>query len=120
MIFIEEGAANRAVAFDSVTHVRGPFRILTNNNFSVDGHTRLIIFTSSLGLSQPDPSLLTVQAAGFPLPVEYVGTWTGVPGLDASVIVVRLPDGLPPGDLPLTVILRGVMSSNAPTITISP
>lgn len=119
-IFIEEGTINRAAALDSVTHVRGPFRIITNHNFSADKHTRVILFTSNLGLSQPDSSILSAQAAGFPLTVENVGTLLGVPGLDASFIVVSLPDGLPPGDLPLTVTLRGVVSSNAPTLGISP
>jgi hypothetical protein len=120
VIFIEEGTVNRAVALDSVTFVHGPFRILTDHNFSADRHTRVIIFTSNLGLSQPDSSILTVQAAGFPLTVENVGMLTGVPGLDVSYIVVRLPDGLPAGNLPLTVTLRGVISSNAPTLGILP
>ena len=115
-----EGTVDQAATVDSVTFVRGPFAILTDHNFSGDHHTRLIIFTSNLGLNQPDSSILSVQAAGFPLTVETVGTVSGVTGLDASFIIVRLPDGLPPGVLPLTVTLRGVMSSNAPTITISP
>jgi hypothetical protein len=118
-IFIEEGTVNRALALDSVTFVRGPFRVLTSHNFSPDSHTRLILFTTNLGLSQPDPGL-TVQAAGFPLTVENVGTVTGVAGLAASYIVVRLPDGLPAGDLPLLITLRGVPSNNSPTIGISP
>jgi hypothetical protein len=120
VIFVEEGTTNQAAAVDSVTFVRGPFRVLTDYNFSSDRHTRIILFTSNLGLSQPDPSLLSVAAAGIPLTVEYVGPIVGVPGLDASMIVVRLPDGLPPGDLPVTVTLHGVVSSNAPTISISP
>jgi len=118
-ILIEEGTVNRAVAVDSVTLVRGPFRILTDRNFSADHHTRVILFSSNLGLFQPDHSLLTVQAGGFDLPVENVGSLTGVPGLDCSYIVVRLPDGLPVGDLSLTVTLRG-MVSNIAILSISP
>jgi hypothetical protein len=79
-IFVEEGTLNQAVALDSVTHVRGPFQILTEHNFSADHHTRVILFTSDLGLSQPDPSKLTVTAGGFFLTVENVGPVTGVPG----------------------------------------
>lgn len=71
-----------------------------------------MFFTSNLGLSQPDPSLLSVQASGVLLTVENVGT-VSTPGLDASFIIVRLPDGLPAGDLPLTVTLRGAMSNPA-------
>jgi hypothetical protein len=118
-LLIEEGTINRAVALDSVTFVRGPFRVLTDHNFSADHHTRVILFTSNLGLSQPDPSVLSVQASGFPLMVENVGPLLGVPGLVASYIVVRLPDGLPPGDLLLTITLRGV-TSNIATLSISP
>jgi len=100
--------------------VRGPFQILTEHNFSADHHTRVILFTSDLGLSQPDPSKLTVTAGGFFLTVENVGPVTGVPGLIASYIIVRLPDGLPPGDLPLIVTLNDTASTNSPTLGISP
>jgi FG-GAP repeat protein/all-beta uncharacterized protein len=120
VIYVETGATNRAAALDSVTFVRGPFRILDDHNFSADRHTRVLLFTSNLGLTQPDSSILTVQAAGIPLTVENVGPLMGVAGLDGSFIVVRLPDGLATGDLPVTVTLRGVQSSNAPVITISP
>ena len=119
IIFIEEGTLNQAVALDSVTHGRGPFSITTNVNFSADHHTRVILFTSPLGLTQPDPSRLSVQAAGFPLLVENVGPVTGVNGLNGSYVIVRLPDGLPAGDLMLIVTLNG-LSSNAAILSISP
>jgi hypothetical protein len=118
-IFIEEGT-NTAAALDSVTQVRGPFSILNTHNFSADQHTRVMLFTSNLGLSQPDSTILSVRANGILLTVEKVGTVSGVQGLDASYIIVRLPDGLPPGSLPLTVTLNGVVSSNTPTLEISP
>lgn len=120
VILIEEGTANQAVALDSVTHVRGPFSIISPHNFSADQHTRVILFTSNLGLSQPDSSILSVQANGISLTVEGVGTLTGVTGLDASYIIVRLPDGLPAGNLPLAVTFHGVKSSNTSTLAISP
>jgi len=63
--------------------------------------------------------VLTVQAAGFNLTVENVGPLMGISGLDASYIVVRLPDGLPVGDLPLTVTLSGNVS-NIAILSISP
>ncbi|HEY6118516.1 MAG TPA: FG-GAP-like repeat-containing protein [Pyrinomonadaceae bacterium] len=119
-ILNEEGAPNQAAALDSVTHVRGPFSIVSSHNFSADLHTRVILFTSNLGMSQPDSSVLSVKANGISLTVENVGTLTGVPGLDASYIIVRLPDGLSPGNLPLVVTLRGVASSNPSTLAISP
>jgi uncharacterized protein (TIGR03437 family) len=118
-IFVEAGTVNQAVALDSVTFVRGPFKVLNDHNFSADHHTRVIIFMSNLGMTQPNPAVLTVQAAGVDLTVENVGLVTGVTGLNASYIVVRLPDGLPTGDLPLTVSLNGNVS-NITILSISP
>jgi len=112
-ILTEQNSSN-AAAFDSVTFVRGPFSILTPNNFSADGHRRIILFTSNLKLAQqqnPDASVISVQASGVPLMVENVGPLTGVAGLNASFIVVRLPDQLTPGTKDLTVTLRGTTST---------
>jgi hypothetical protein len=117
-IITEEGATTKAAAFDSVTFLHGPFTVSGLHNFSSDQHTRVILFTSNLGLTIPDPSQLTVKAGATSLTIENVGPVTGVSGLDASYIVVVLPTGLPSGDLPLTVTLHGVASSNNPTLGI--
>lgn len=112
VIFTEEGTAN-AAAINSVTFLRGPFQILDSHNFSLDGHARIILFTSSLAITSPpipQTSTLSVQANGVNLPVENVGPITGITGLNGSYIIVRLPDGLPTGNLSLTVRLRGVTS----------
>jgi hypothetical protein len=119
-ILTEEGTPNKAAALESVRRVRGPFSILNTHNFSADQHTRVILFTSNLGLNQPNSAVLSVRANGILLTVEHVGTVTGVQGLNASYIIVRLHDGLPSGNLPLTVTLHGVLSSNSPTLEISP
>ena len=119
-IFTEQGSTNRVAALDSVTMVRGPFRVLTNHNFSADHHTRVILFTSDLGMTQPDATQLIVRAGGVMLAVENVGPVVGVSGMTASYIIVRLPDGLPAGDLPLVITLRGVTSVNSPTLSIAP
>ena len=118
LTLLTEQGTNRAIALDSVTFVRGPFSVFGPHNFSADQHTRIILFTSNLGLTQPDPSVLTVKAGGISLTVENVGTVSGVSGLDSSYIVVRLPDGLPTGDLPLIVTFHWVASSNTPTLGI--
>ena len=121
VIFTEEGT-NNAAAFDSVTFVRGPFRIPNPHNFSFDNQTRVMLFTSNLGLASPPipaPSILSVQANGVILPVQNVGPVKGVPGMNASFIIVRLPDLLPPGNLSLTVTLRGVTSAPT-TLQIAP
>jgi hypothetical protein len=120
-IFVEENT-NDAAAVNSVTFVRGPFTLTDNFNFSSDHRTRVIFFTSNLNLMSsgpPDQSVLTVRAAGTLLTVENVGP-ISFPGLAASYIVVRLPDGLSPGPLSLTITFRGVPSSNSPTLNISP
>ena len=114
VIFTEEGSAN-AAAFNSATFVRGPFKI-RDWLFNVDGNTRVILFTSSLGIPSPaipQPSTLSVQANGINLPVEAVGPIKGVSTLNGSYIVVKLPDGLPTGNLSLTITLRGVTSGPA-------
>jgi probable HAF family extracellular repeat protein len=118
VIFTEAGT-NYAAAIDSVTFVHGPFTLVDNFNFSNDHRTRIILFTSNLGLTQPDSAVLTVQASGIPLTVENVGPLSGVPGLNASYIIVRLPDGLPAGDLLLTVTHHGVIS-NVTILSIAP
>jgi hypothetical protein len=112
-ILMEQSTTN-AAALDSVTFVRGPFSVLTSNNFSADGHRRIILFTSNLKLSQtqnPDSSIVSVQASGIPLTVENVGPVTGVAGLNASYVVVRLPDALSPGGKQLIITLRGTPST---------
>ncbi len=115
-ILTEEGT-NQAVAFDSVNQLRGPFRVLGQHNFSLDRYTRVMLFTTNLGLNPGDDlSVLSVNVQGNLLTVESVGT---LPGLSqTSYIVVRLVD-LPPGNLPVIVTLRGV-SSNTATIEIVP
>jgi len=120
VIYVEEGT-NNAVALDSVTLVRGPFRLLNPNNFSSDQRTRIIVLTTNLGLTQSnlsDPTVLVVELGGVNLPIENIGP-IAIPGLASSYIVVRLPDNTPTGPQELRVKLRGV-ASDARIVTISP
>lgn len=112
VVFTEEGT-NNAAAVHSITFVRGPFKILDPNVFSHDGRTRVMLFTSSLGLMAPPflpTSVLSVKANGVNLPVENVGPMVGPTGTNGSYIIVRLPDGLPTGNLSLTVTMFGLTS----------
>jgi hypothetical protein len=114
-IVLTETGTSRAVAFDSVTQVKGPFTITGLFNFSADRLTRVMIHTSSLG--QISFNDLTVRINGVPMTIETFGNLPGVPG--ASYITVRLSSTLPTGTLPLTVSVQGV-TSNAATIDIVP
>lgn len=112
VIFTEEGT-NNAAAVNSITFVRGPFKLLDANVFSHDGRTRVMLFTSNLGLMAPpvlSTAVISVKANGVTLPVENVGPMTGVNGTNGSYIIVRLPDGLPTGNLSLTVTVLGLTS----------
>jgi len=120
VIYLEEGT-NNAAALDSVTFLRGPFRLSNADNLSADHRTRVMLFTSNLGLSQSDlsdPTALVVEASGVNLPVENVGT-VSIPGLSSSYIIVRLPDNVPTGNSDLKIKLHGV-ASNTATLAISP
>jgi probable HAF family extracellular repeat protein len=128
VVYVEQGTALNpiptAAAVDSVTFARGPFRLVNNLNFSEDRLTRVILVTSNLGMTQADlaTGILTVNVAGYatPLPIEHVGTITG---LDASFIIVRLPADLNPAPGPnnLTLTVKmGSATSNATILSITP
>jgi hypothetical protein len=119
LIYAEEGTSD-AAAIDSVTFVRGPFRLFDPNNFSGNNHLRLIIFISEVGLTQVDigiPGRVTAETPGFHWGVDNAGPLTGV--LTGSYLVIRPPDFLPPGALPLTVKVDGV-ASDPKTVHIIP
>lgn len=114
---LAEGSTNQAVALDSVTFERDPFTLATSHNFSFDQRRRIMLFALGLELmANEDMSAVTAQAedAGhtiYPVTVEYVGK---VPNLDwLTQVNIRLPDGLAPGDVLISVTLRGAVSNKA-------
>lgn len=108
----------KALALDSVTHVRDPFSVLTGHNFSQDRRRRVALFAVNAELlTGENASALTVLAEDsqhrvFPLTVEYVGR---VPGYDwLTQINVKLPDELEnAGEVSLSINLRGLSSNKA-------
>ena len=117
---LTEANSQRAIAVDSVTFVSDPFAIVNNLNFSSDHRTRIILFAVDLNLAAGD--VITVQAEDaqhvtYQLPIEFVGAVPNFGGL--SQIVVRLPDGIGPGDYMVAFTLRG-QSSNKGILTIKP
>jgi hypothetical protein len=129
-----------AAAVNSVTFARtsnasnNSFRIFDPFNFSADKTTRLILFTSDLGLAQqqfPALNVVAVSAGGQQLVVENVGPFTfpastGFPGVNGSYIIVALKrvDGQAvagvPGSFAFTVTRSTTLTSNVVTITIAP
>jgi hypothetical protein len=118
LLIIEEGT-NFAIAVDSVTLVHGPFSKSGFHNFSADQRTRVMLFTSNLGLSPVDDlSLVTVQVEGFSLPVERVETMPGQSQF--SIVTVKLIDGVPIGNNLQIALTRHGAPSNVATISIGP
>ncbi len=112
-----EENSSYAVALNSVTLHRDPFTVLSTNNFSADHRTRILLFLIN-GKLRPCENLSVLKVEGedsahqvYQLTVEDV---RAVPSLSAlTQVVVKLPDGVPPGDMVLTVRLRGVVSNQA-------
>jgi hypothetical protein len=116
-LLLEEGTT-RAIALDALTLSGGPFSSISTHNFSVDKLTRVMLFTTNLGLNSGDDlSRLSVNLQGTQLQIEAVGTLKGMNQF--SFIVVKLPAGLTPGEKQLNFTLRGI-ASNTATISISP
>jgi len=117
-MLLTEGNTNRAIALDSVTFLRDPFPLTNLNNFSFDQRTRIILFAVGLELMPgEDASVVTAQAEDvghriYPLKTEYIAR---VPGFDwLTEVSLRLPDDfLNPGDVLVSVNLRGAVSNKA-------
>jgi hypothetical protein len=132
VIFTEEGNGNFAVAIDSVTFVRGPFRLTNEWNLTPsDRATRILLVTSNLGMTDANlaTGILSMHVAGYgqiPLAnIEHVGPITGVAGLNASYIIFKLPPNLGPNPNPgpnnLTLTIKmGSAESNQTILQILP
>jgi len=115
-VLMTDADTGRAIALDSVTHLRDPFAFSTLYNFSADRRTRVMLFAGNVDwLSVNANSPITAQAedAGhhvFPLTVEWA---TPDPNMNwLTAIVVRLPDELSGGgDVLVTVTVEGFNSN---------
>jgi metallopeptidase family M12-like protein/carboxypeptidase family protein len=115
-VLVTDGSSNRAIAFDSVTLVSGPFRVFTGNNFSEDGRTRVLLIAYNAALL-PGEDLSTVkgEAEGghgdkYALTIESlkplpVPNWL-------SQITIKLPAELDnAGDVLVSISVRGANSN---------
>jgi hypothetical protein len=108
---VTEEGTNNALVMDSVTRLRGPFPIITQQNFSPDRRTRIILFANNFAVGPGDTVSVQVQDASlqtYNLPIEVIQhqSW-------ASYLVVKLTDDVPGGTLDLSVTLRGAQSNKA-------
>jgi glucose/arabinose dehydrogenase len=127
-LIVTEQNTPRAAAVDSVWFLRDPFSLGSQQNFSADHHTRIVLFATGVdllpgenALTGQNASVLVVQLEDnqnhiYPLVVEDVRK---VPNFDwLSQIVVRLPDTIDTeGDFRISLTLRGV-TGNKPVVTI--
>lgn len=131
LLLTEQGNGSAGAALNSVTFARTSnasntaLRIFDPLNFSADKTTRVILFTSDLGLAQqqnPASNVVSVSAGGRNLVVEQVGPFS-FPGLSGSYVIVSLGalNAAPQltGNLAFTVTSNG-QTSNVTTITIAP
>ena len=123
-ILLTQENSDHAIAFNAATFVREPFQVFTEQNFSSDKRTRIMLFVADLDFSREDQiSELVVQAEGpaigtVLLPVEHM---MKVPFFDwLTQLQVLLPDNLAnAGDVTIRVSWRGV-SSNPARVSIKP
>lgn len=116
-VMLTEEGSNRALALDSVLWVRDPFRVTSNNNFSLDNQTRVMLLVANVDLQPGDnTSVITaearVQGQSYPLIVEAVEK---IPSFEwITQVVVRLPDELRSlSETQVSVKARGQPSNEA-------
>ena len=95
-VILTEEDSNRALALDSVLWVQDPFSVTSNNNFSQDHRTRVMLLVANVDLLPgDDSSVVTAKARDgqgqiYPLIVESVDK---VPSFEwITQVVVKLSD----------------------------
>ena len=118
-VIITEEHSDRAIAVNAATFTPGPFSLFTEQNFSPDTRTRVIMFATNFQVSAGTVIVAENAALGsVSLPIEFIGV---VPDFNwLTQIKVRLPDSLAnAGDVWIRLVSGGV-SSNQARITIKP
>ncbi len=115
-VLISHEDSTRAIAFDSVTRQREPFRLTPPIKLASDNRTRIMLFAMNLNLQAGETAAaVTAEALDaahhiYQLPVEYVGDVPDQPW--AKSIVVRLADGMDDlGDVLVRITYRGAASN---------
>lgn len=95
-VLVSEATSTRAIAFDSVTHMREPFPLTSTIRWTSDSRTRIAIFAMNLSLEPGEaPSAVTAEAEDsahriYPLKVEHVAPVPAQAWLTS--VIVRLHD----------------------------
>jgi hypothetical protein len=115
-VLLTDEATGRAAILDSVNKLRDPLPVFTTLNFSLDQHTRIMLFAMNIAPGETT-SVVTAQAQDsqnniYAMPVEFVGT---VPNNDwLTQIVVKLPDELTNlASVQVIINVRGQVSNKA-------
>lgn len=113
-VLLTEEHSHKAIAFNAATFVHGPFALFTEQNFSSDKRTRLILFVAHFETSTTSTVVHAENSVvgTVSLPVEHVAR---VPNFDwLTQIKVVLPDNLAQaGDVWVRVTLNGAPSNQA-------
>jgi metallopeptidase family M12-like protein/carboxypeptidase family protein len=115
-VLVTDGSSNRAIAFDSVTLVSGPFRVFSSVNFSGDGRTRIALIAYNAALL-PGEDLSTVKGEAedvhgnkYALTIESLNPLPVANWL--SQITIKLPAELAnAGDVLVNISVRGANSN---------
>lgn len=113
-VIVTEENSDVAIAFNGATLTRGPFALFTEQNFSSDKRTRVLLFVSDFESGGSNTSVHAENSVlgSVSIPVEHIGL---VPGLDwLTQIRVVLPDSLVnAGDVWLRVVSGGFSTNQA-------
>ena len=127
LLMLEESgpAPQQAAAFESLIHIRDPFRVksvIDWFNLPPNQNTLLVIFAQNLRLNQGETAsdvvvnLVDANNQNFDVPAADV---RAVPNTDLMQVMFRLPDALAAGTCKVTIKAHG-QSSNMGTIRITP
>ena len=114
-ILISHSDSTRALALESVLHLKEPFNPRELLGWSPDGDTRIVLFAMNFELQfNEGASAVTAEAVNsagqvFPLTVEKVSKVTGLPWLNS--VVVRLRNDMGNGDVLVRIAYRGNQSN---------
>jgi uncharacterized protein (TIGR03437 family) len=117
-LLLTQENSDHAVAFNAATLVREPFSLFTEQNFSADKRTRVMLFVTDFAALNGDTMSEAVVQVENPvlgtvsLPIEHIAK---VPLFDwLTQIQVVLPDSLAnAGDVWVTISFRGASTNQA-------